>query len=57
LLRYQAVSGFITEKQFAEAEKAFPGIARVYELLVRKPKTFLELVWEYQKSLLSCRPA
>jgi hypothetical protein len=41
------VGGFITELDFDAAEKNFPGIARFYRSLVRKPRTFLELVWAY----------
>ncbi|HVJ14579.1 MAG TPA: hypothetical protein VM686_04025 [Polyangiaceae bacterium] len=38
------MAGFITERQLAEAEEAFPGIARFFESLPLKPRTFLELV-------------
>jgi len=39
--------GFITERDFDEAEDAFPGIARFYASLPNKPRTFLELTWLY----------
>ena len=38
------MAGFITERQLAEAEQAFPGIVRFFESLPRKPRTFLELM-------------
>ena len=38
------MAGFITERQLAEADQAFPGIARFFESLSRKPRTFLELM-------------
>jgi len=36
--------GFITERDLTEADEAFPGIARYWESLDEKPRTFLELV-------------
>ena len=36
--------GFITESNLREADEAFPGIARYFDSLVDKPRTFLELV-------------
>jgi hypothetical protein len=39
--------GFITERDFSEAETTFPGIAALYGELANKPRTFLELVWAY----------
>ena len=42
------MSGFITERDFAAAECEFPGIQRLYERLLHKPRTFLELVWKYE---------
>ena len=41
------MSGFITERNLAEAEAAFPGIARFYSLLEDKPTTFLDLLRLY----------
>jgi hypothetical protein len=41
--------GCITEKDFAQCEDAFPGIVRFYEQLVEKPRTFLELVFAYER--------
>jgi hypothetical protein len=42
------MGGFITERDFATAEREFPGIQRFYESLARKPATFLQLVWAYE---------
>lgn len=39
--------GCITEKNWDEMEKAFPGIYKYYRRLSRKPKTFLELQWRF----------
>ena len=44
--------GFITERDFDAAEHEFPGIQRLYESLVRKPHTFLELVWKYEEYVM-----
>ena len=41
------MSGLITERDFAEAEAAFPGIERFYAALKRKPATFLDLLRLY----------
>jgi hypothetical protein len=41
--------GFITERDFASAECEFPGICRLYQMLVKKPATFLELVWQWER--------
>jgi hypothetical protein len=49
LLKSQSVGGFITERDFDAAEREFPGIQRLYESLVRKPRTFLELVWQWER--------
>ena len=38
------MQGFITEQDLKQADEAFPGIARFFESLSDKPKTFLELV-------------
>jgi hypothetical protein len=51
LLIVKSVSGFITERDFDAAEQEFPGIQRLYARLLRKPRTFLELVWKYEASL------
>lgn len=48
------MQGLITELHFASAEKWFPGIRRFYEALSRKPLTFLELVWEYERQIGRC---
>ena len=39
--------GFITERNFEEAEREFPGIVALYEALPVKPVTFLELLQRY----------
>ncbi len=39
--------GCITELDFDEAERCFPGIAKFYRELPCKPATFLELVWAF----------
>jgi hypothetical protein len=36
--------GFITERDLTQADEAFPGIARFFESLPDKPRTFLDLV-------------
>jgi hypothetical protein len=36
--------GFVTERDLAQAEDAFPGISRFFASLRRKPRTFLELM-------------
>ena len=41
------MGGFITERNFAEAEAAFPGIVAFYRALGHKPRTFLDLVQLY----------
>ena len=43
--------GRITEKHLVEAEKTFPGIADMYQGLISKPATFLQLVWIYESNL------
>jgi hypothetical protein len=48
------MAGFITERQLAEADQAFPGILRFYETLPSKPRTFLELMSLFQRW---CEPA
>jgi hypothetical protein len=40
--------GFITERNLAEADEAFPGIRAFFDSLVRKPSTFLELVGMFE---------
>ena len=46
--------GLITERHFDTAERWFPGIRRLYHALARKPLTFLELVWEYERQPDRC---
>jgi hypothetical protein len=43
------MGGFITERDFDAAEREFPGIQRLYERLSHKPRTFLELMWSYDR--------
>jgi hypothetical protein len=43
------VCGLITERDLAQAEAVFPGIERLYEELVEKPGTFLQLLWVYAR--------
>jgi hypothetical protein len=43
--------GLIKECHFDSAEKCFPGIRKFYLTLSHKPATFLELVWEYEKTV------
>jgi hypothetical protein len=38
------MDGFISERNLAQAEQAFPGIGRFFERLPTKPRTFLDLV-------------
>ena len=40
--------GFITERDLAQADEAFPGIVRFFESLAQKPRTFLELVSRFE---------
>jgi hypothetical protein len=47
--------GFITEQDFDQAEEAFPGIAAFYETCLRRPGTFLDLVWQFENDL-AARP-
>ena len=47
--------GFITERDFDEAEEVFPGIAAFYGHCLRRPGTFLDLVWQFENDL-SVRP-
>jgi hypothetical protein len=42
--------GFITERELQQADEAFPGIVRFFESLSRKPRTFLELVWRFERA-------
>ena len=41
------MQGFITENELTQADEEFPGIARLFETLEDKPRTFLELVAHY----------
>ena len=39
--------GFITERDFEQAELEFPGIRAVFEACPEKPRTFIELLARY----------
>ena len=41
--------GYITEKDFDACEEEFPGIVSLYRSLADKPRTFLELVYIYER--------
>lgn len=41
------MQGFITERELSEADQVFPGICALFAALVVKPRTFLELVAQY----------
>jgi hypothetical protein len=41
------MQGFITENELDQADQEFPGIARLFTTLAEKPRTFLELVAQY----------
>jgi hypothetical protein len=43
-----AMVGFITERHLQQADEAFPGIARFFECLSPKPRTFLDLLCAFQ---------
>jgi hypothetical protein len=45
--------GFITERNLDQAEESFPGIGIFYERCGRKPRTFLDLVWQFENALLA----
>jgi hypothetical protein len=40
--------GFITERDLDQAEEAFPGITAYFEALTTRPRTFLELVSQFE---------
>jgi hypothetical protein len=44
MLMTWGMSGLVTERDFAEAEVAFPGIEGFYRTLNSKPPTFLDLL-------------
>jgi hypothetical protein len=46
--------GFITEIDFDEVDRCFPGIVRYYRELKEKPLTFLELLWSFSHRDCSC---
>jgi hypothetical protein len=49
----QLIQGFITERHLREAELEFPGISRFFNDCAEKPRTFLELVWQYRATALT----
>jgi hypothetical protein len=42
------MQGFITDVHLAQADEVFPGIRRFFASLANKPRTFLELVSEFE---------
>jgi len=42
------VQGRITQTHLPQAEESSPGITRHYETLAEKPRTFLDLLWDYE---------
>jgi hypothetical protein len=40
--------GVITERDLDEAEQVFPGIEHFFETLAEKPRTFLELLSQFE---------
>ncbi|MCG8424796.1 MAG: hypothetical protein MJE77_43455 [Proteobacteria bacterium] len=56
LLDAPVVQGRITEIDLPAAEKTFPGISAIYEILPEKPATFLQLVWLYEELMMECEP-
>ena len=41
------MQGFITDADLGEADEVFPGIAKFFDSLTEKPRTFLELVSQF----------
>lgn len=41
------MQGFITERDLAQADQEFPGVAQFFAALAVKPRTFLELIARY----------
>jgi hypothetical protein len=41
--------GCITEHDLEQADAEFPGIAQFFETLVTKPRTFLELLSQFER--------
>jgi hypothetical protein len=54
MLKRSSMRGFITEKDFECCEQEFPGIVSFYQSLADKPRTFLELVYVFERR---CQPA
>ena len=42
------MQGFITDANLGQADEVFPGIARYFAACVEKPRTFLELVAQFE---------
>ena len=42
------MSGFITERDLEQADQEFPGILRFFQQLPRKPRTFLDLLAQFE---------
>jgi hypothetical protein len=49
MLKRLGMRGYITEKDFEACEREFPGIVSFYRALSVKPRTFLELVYVYER--------
>jgi hypothetical protein len=43
--------GFITERDFDQAEAEFPGIRALFEACAEKPRTFIDLLARYLREL------
>lgn len=46
--------GLVTEIDFEEVDRCFPGIVRYYRELKDKPTTFLELLWAFTHRECEC---
>jgi hypothetical protein len=53
-VRRQIMKGVITDQDLDQAEEEFPGIARFFANLIVKPRTFLELLAQFEHW---CEPA
>ena len=48
---WAAVVGRITEEHLSLAEQSFPGILDMYQRMKDKPRTFLQLLWQYETEM------
>lgn len=46
--------GFITETDLRQADEVFPGIEQFFDALAEKPRTFLELVSQFEHWASRC---